>query len=169
MFKCSSEGNTFSKCHPSGRDGRRSCLCVHSAVVWPTVWLVTFAVGTANALEVDVTQNTQRLMPYQVFELTFQHDGEYRDPTWDVSIDVTFHSPSGREVYRRRVLLRIQQAANADRDPDRRAAVRRRRTWPCEPADLWKARYAPSENGTMEVRIRLHQPGRPNSWRQRYI
>jgi len=49
-------------------------------------------------LEVNVTQNTQRLMPYQVFELTFQHLGEYRNPTWDVTINVEFTSPSGKKV-----------------------------------------------------------------------
>ena len=34
-------------------------------------------------------------MPYQVFELTFQHEGAYHDPTWDVDIEVRFTSPAG--------------------------------------------------------------------------
>ena len=44
-----------------------------------------------------VTQNTNMLTSYQVFELTFQHDGKYEDPTFNVTIKVTFQSPSGRE------------------------------------------------------------------------
>ena len=55
-----------------------------------------FVAAPAYGLEVTVSQNTKRLMPYQVFELTFQHSGEYRDPTWDVSIDMVFVAPSGK-------------------------------------------------------------------------
>ena len=54
-------------------------------------------IGSAPApLAVEVTQNTKRLMPYQVFELTFQHKGKYDDPTWDVGIEVTFTSPDAK-------------------------------------------------------------------------
>ena len=52
----------------------------------------------AAGLEVKVTQNTTRLMPYQVFEITFQHQGKYHSPTWDVTIDVTFSSPTGTKA-----------------------------------------------------------------------
>lgn len=53
-------------------------------------WLLPLPSATAAALEVHVSQNAQRLMPYQVFELSFQHEGKYAQPTWDVTIDVTF-------------------------------------------------------------------------------
>lgn len=56
------------------------------------------AAPPAAGLEVKVSQNTTRLMPYQVFELTFQYDGKYHSPTWDVTIDVTFTSPSGKKA-----------------------------------------------------------------------
>ena len=101
------------------------------------------------ALAVKVTQNTQRLMPYQVFELTFQHDGRYEHPTWDVTIDVTFTSPAGKRIK----VGGFFYGSSKPQKPvvrERRDGRGRRRTtaeWPCEPADLWKARYAPSELG----------------------
>ena len=49
----------------------------------------------AQALPVTVTENSDTIPPYEVLELTFQHDGEYADPFFDVVIEVTFTSPSG--------------------------------------------------------------------------
>jgi len=49
----------------------------------------------AQALSVAVTENSDTIPPYEVFELTFQHEGEYADPFFDVVIDATFTSPSG--------------------------------------------------------------------------
>ncbi len=101
------------------------------------------------ALTVTVTQNTDRLMPYQVFELTFQHQGASGDPPWDVEIDVTFTAPGGRR-YR---VGGFFYGSSKEQKPIIRQTVdnrgRRRTTaaWPCDPADLWKARYAPSELG----------------------
>ncbi len=46
--------------------------------------VVAWAVA-ATGLEVKLSLNTNRLMPYQLFELTFQHPHDYRDPTWDVA------------------------------------------------------------------------------------
>jgi len=45
------------------------------------------------------TQNTNALPQYEVFELTFQHDGRYANPFFDVAIDVTFTSPTGRRTH----------------------------------------------------------------------
>ena len=63
------------------------------------LWMTAAGLSTAAAadLEVDVSGNTRRLMPYQVFELTFQHGGNYDHPTWDVTIDVVLTSPSGKK------------------------------------------------------------------------
>ena len=119
-------------------------------------WLVAtaapccaMATTAASALEVKTTQNTERLMPYQVLELTFQHEGKYHRPNWDVSIDVAFRSPSGKEVSvggffygsskPQKPILRESKDAKGNKRTDA--------TWPCDPADLWKARYAPSEVG----------------------
>jgi len=97
-------------------------------------------------LEVAAAANTERLVPYQVFELTFQHGAAYPDPTWDVTIEVTFASPTGKicEVggffygSSKPQAPEIRKGENPWQD----TAV-----WPCDPADLWKARYAPSEAG----------------------
>jgi len=118
---------------------RRAVQAVAILLVLPTAL-------AADAIQVETTPNTDRLMPYQVFELTFQHSGSYRDPTWDVSIDVRFTSPSGKEhtvggfFYgsSRRQTPVIRETG------DRRGSIA---IWPCEPADLWKARYAPDELG----------------------
>ena len=109
------------------------------------------AVGTLHAadLEVHAARNTQRLMPYQVFELTFQHRGKYADPTWDVVIDVTFVSPGGKKVEVGGFFYGSSkpQKPNVRTWTDGRGQKRSSAEWPCEPADLWKARYAPSELG----------------------
>lgn len=101
------------------------------------------------ALEVKVTQNTERLMPYQVFELTFQHEGEYANPTWDVTIDVTFTSPDGKKIPVGGFFYGSSkpQVPIVRESTDARGRKRTTATWPCDPADLWKARYAPSEPG----------------------
>jgi len=103
----------------------------------------------ALALEVKLTQNTLRLMPYQIFELTFQHDGQYQDPNWDVSIDVTFVSPGGQSI----AVGGFFYGSSRPQQPvirkwnDAQGRAHSEATWPCSPADLWKARYAPSQLG----------------------
>jgi len=60
-------------------------------------WLLSaVAAVPSGAVEVAVRQNTDKLMPYQVFELDFRHENNYQDPTWDVSIGVRFTSPGGK-------------------------------------------------------------------------
>ncbi|MHB1034280.1 MAG: hypothetical protein ACYC35_04795 [Pirellulales bacterium] len=51
------------------------------------VLLATGTPAAAAALEALVTQNTRKLMPYQVFELTSEHAARYESPLWDVTID----------------------------------------------------------------------------------
>ena len=112
---------------------------------------VAVLAGPAGAagLDVKATQNTRQLMPYQVFELTFQHAGKYADPAWDVTIDVTFTSPAGKAVKVGGFFYgssRPQKPA-VHQSTDGRGNRRTSAEWPCDPADLWKARYAPSELG----------------------
>jgi len=111
------------------------------------VWVLGAALPVA-AIEVKATQNTDRLMPYQVFELTFQHAGAYACPLWDVTIDVTFTSPGGSKVR----VGGFFYGSSKPQTPVIRNVTRRGREvavadWLCDPADLWKARYAPSELG----------------------
>ncbi|MHC4398196.1 MAG: DUF5060 domain-containing protein [Planctomycetota bacterium] len=119
------------------------------------VWLaIAQPVHAASVLEVKVTQNTRLLTPYHVFELTFQHEGEVANPTWDVTIDVTFTSPAGKEI----TVGGFFFGSSRPRPPivkewtDDRGGKRTSATWPCDPADLWKARYAPSELGQWTYR-----------------
>ncbi len=104
-----------------------------------------------DEVQVKAAQNTGKLMPYQVFEVTFQHDGKYRDPTWDVTIDVDFTSPAGKQC---RVggffygSSKPQKPIVKDAGPKGGGIA----LWPCDPADLWKARYAPNELGRWKYR-----------------
>jgi len=104
----------------------------------------------APDLDVRVSQNARRLASYQVFELTFQHDGRYANPTWDVTINVRFTSPTGHayEVGGFFFGSSKRQKPVIRNWTDHRGQKRSSATWPCDPADLWKARYAPSEIGT---------------------
>jgi len=106
------------------------------------------AAESSAVLDFKVTRNTACLMPYGIFELTFQHDGKYADPTWDVTIEVEFRSPSGKAA---RVggffygsSTPQEPILEKSRDGGGRSSKAR---WPCDPADLWKARYAPGEVG----------------------
>jgi hypothetical protein len=128
---------------------------MQSARLWTSVGLILglaallAAAQPGAGLDVKVTQNTQRLMPYQACELTFQHDGKYHDPTWEVSIDVTFTSPAGRKI----AVGGFFYGSSKPQKPvvrewkDARGRRGSSAEWPCDPADLWKARYAPSELG----------------------
>lgn len=113
------------------------------------LWAVLSAAAGAADLDVKVTANTPRLMPYQVFELTFQHDGKYKHPTWDVTIDVTFKSPGGTKMKVGGFFYGSSrpQKPKVRQSTDSRGRRRTSADWPCDPADLWKARYAPSELG----------------------
>jgi len=108
----------------------------------------------ASALDVKVSQTTDKLMPYQVFELTFRHEGKYENPTWDVAIGVQFTSPSGKKY----IVGGFFYGSSKPQKPiirkhkDSRGRIVETAIWPCEPADLWKARYAPSELGEWKYR-----------------
>jgi len=101
----------------------------------------------ANALEIQVTRNTDKLVPYQVFELTFQHDGKYASPTWDVTIAVTFTSPTGKKAKVGGFFYGSSKPQKVTIEPNAGVRGTPPAVWSCDPADLWKARYAPSETG----------------------
>jgi hypothetical protein len=104
-------------------------------------------VAAARGLDVTAKPNTAKLMPYQVFELTFQHAGRYADPTWDVTIDVTFTAPGGRTATVGGFFYgssQPQKPVIKQAGDGHRPAIA---NWPCAPADLWKARFAPRELG----------------------
>lgn len=121
-------------------------------------WVLVSALACAGAgLDVRATPNSAGLMPYQVFELTFQHPNRYRDPTWDVTIDVDFVSPAGK----RSSVGGFFYGSSKPQTPivqQRGGHEQVSAVWPCEPADLWKARFAPSELGTWKYRYLFRNP-----------
>ncbi|HOD81067.1 MAG TPA: DUF5060 domain-containing protein [Phycisphaerae bacterium] len=123
--------------------------------------VAVLAVGSFSAAaEVKLTQNTSHLMPYQVFELTFQYDynaargaksgqSHGNDPNWDVVIDVIFTSPGGKKVKVGGFFYGSSrpQKPVIHASKDEKGRTRTHAAWPCDVPDLWKARYAPSETG----------------------
>jgi hypothetical protein len=108
-------------------------------------------------VKVAVTQNAERLMPCQVFEITFRHEGVYRDPTWDVDIEVVFTAPGGATS----TVGGFFYGSSKPQKPIITDAAERGQTqarWPCEPADLWKARFAPREVGPWTYRYAFRTP-----------
>ena len=97
-----------------------------------------------RALKVTHTQNTTALPAYEVFEITFQHDETYGNPFLDVRIDVTFTSPTGKQMkvggfhYGSLEKPEIRVTPQGDR---------RRVDYIFSKANIWKARFAPSELG----------------------
>jgi len=108
--------------------------------------LLAVTAAPSVAIEVETRQNTDKLMPYQVFELDFRHENDYRDPTWDVSIDVRFTSPGGKRTTVGGFFYGSTEPQKPIVKPDggRGGSIA---IWPCRPANLWKARFAPGELG----------------------
>ncbi len=104
------------------------------------------AAGPAQALTVEHSQNTGTVPAYEVFEITFRHEGEYGSPFFDVTIEVTFTSPTGKAIkvggfhYGSLDPPKIEVTRPADGG---RTQVR----YIFEKADVWKARFAPAELG----------------------
>jgi hypothetical protein len=78
------------------------------------------------ALEVKHSQNSPVIPRYEVFEITFQHEGQYENPFFDVTLDVTLTSPSSKQV----------GVGGFHYKPG-----------------LWKARFAPGELGRWTYRF----------------
>ena len=141
----------------------RALLQTTAAIAVLAVGPIAPAAESARAkdrLEVNVTQNAKTLIPYQVFELTFQHSGKYHHPTWDVTIDVAFTSPGGKKIEVGGFFYGSSKPQKPILSESRtgHAGTRVTATWPCDPADLWKARYAASEPGRWTFEYVLRNP-----------
>ena len=124
--------------------------------------LTLAAAQSAAGLEVRVTQNTRQMMPYQVFELTFQHDGQYHNPDLGRDHRRDVHLAEREEARGRRILLRLQQAAEAGRprvEGCQRAATDRRHL-ALRPGRPVEGPLCPERAGRVEVRLRLPQQPR---------
>lgn len=118
------------------------------------LWLVCAALpagglsAAQQSFSVKCTQNTNLIQAFEVFELTFQHEGQYANPFFDVNIDVVFTSPAGKTYtvggfhYGSLEKPRIEAAASPD------GKGRKRITYHYARSDTWKARFAPDEEGT---------------------
>jgi len=97
------------------------------------------------ALEVAHAQNTDALTPYDVFEITFTHENNYADPFFDVTIDVTFTSPGGKEIAIGGFFYGSLNPPKIISKPEVKG--HERRTYSYDKQNIWKARFAPSELG----------------------
>ena len=99
------------------------------------------------ALAVRQSLNSTTIPPYEVLELTLQNEQAYANPFLDVAIAVTFTSPKGKTV-----TVGGFHYGCADK-PEIRVGSRgpggnaRDVQYVFPRADLWKARFAPSELG----------------------
>ena len=100
----------------------------------------------APPLAVACTQKTPMVPLYDAFELTFQHDQPYQSPFLDVTIVVTFVSPTGKETkvggfhYGSLKRPEIKLTRAEGHGPNRVEYLFDR-------ANIWKARFAPGELG----------------------
>jgi hypothetical protein len=97
------------------------------------------------AFRVTVSQDTQELAPFDVFELTFEHANDYANAFQDVTIDVIFQSPSGKRIA-------VGGFHHGSLEPPRiklpPVMGRGRPVYESADQSVWKARFAPSELGT---------------------
>jgi len=73
----------------------RSRRLFGGAVCLSIAALLSAAAAGQAPLTVTHRQNSRAIPRYEVFEITFHHDGQYASPFFDVGIDVTFTAPSG--------------------------------------------------------------------------
>jgi hypothetical protein len=109
------------------------------------VMIVAYARPGESALEVTRTQNTKTVPINEVFEITFQHEQEYENPFFDVTIQVTLHSPSGKAIEIGGFHYGSSKPPKIHTSEDQRG--RRHNRYEFEKQDIWKARFAPQELG----------------------
>jgi len=101
------------------------------------------------ALDVRHTQNVKVIPRWEVFEITFRHDGVYHNPFFDVTVDVVFTSPGGRKVavggFHYGCLEKPKIIRTEVPGAHGQKAVRAEYQFP--KADTWKARFVADEVG----------------------
>ncbi len=121
---------------------------IHAMLSWAGMVLALNL--TAATLEVYESVNSRVVPPYEVFEITFQHDRPYANRFFDVIIDVTFTAPSGRQTqvggfhYGSSAGVEITTRQSPAGPPH---GTRREVEYRFKKPDLWKARFAPAEVG----------------------
>lgn len=126
---------------------------VHALALFCCVAMGCVVQAQERRLEVTCTLNTSRLTPYDVLELSFQHENNYANPFFDVTLEVTFISPRGREVRiggfhygstsGPRIVGHVVPGPHGER---------RQYEYVYDRHNLWKARFAPTELGRWRFR-----------------
>lgn len=121
-----------------------------SSSVLRCVFLTLLLASTIQASEdipfrITASQNTHELTPFDVFELTFEHPNHYANPFHEVTVDVTFQSPSGKQVPIGGFHYGSLQPPTIKVPP---VTGRGRPVYEFADQSVWKARFAPSEIGT---------------------
>jgi Domain of unknown function (DUF5060)/Bacterial TSP3 repeat len=102
----------------------------------------------AGTLNVRYSQNAAVVPNYEVFEITFKHEGRYDDPFADVAIDVVFTSPSKKQIHVGGFHYGSSSPPTIERTQVPTARGQRQQvSYHFDNQDLWKARFAPSELG----------------------
>ena len=99
-------------------------------------------------LDVEYAQNTRTVPRYEVFEITFKHENDYVDHFSDVTIDITFTSPSMKRVRIGGFHYGSSSGATIRKDKIRTERGHRQQVvYRFDKQDLWKARFAPCQIG----------------------
>ena len=98
----------------------------------------------SSQLEVAHEQNTDTIPAYEVLEITFEHENEYADPFVDVTIDVVFTSPSGKQI---KIGGFHYGSATGPKINIHKTGERRQIAYQFDKQNIWKARFAPGELG----------------------
>jgi len=106
-------------------------------------------------VRVSHTQNTAALTPFDVLEITFEHPHHCANPFHDVTIDVTFQSPSGKRIQVGGFHYGSLQPPTIRLPP---ATGKRRPVYEFADQSIWKARFAPSELGTWHYSYTFTNP-----------
>jgi hypothetical protein len=110
--------------------------------------LVMYGQELPKTLSVRQVQNTNVIPIYEIFEITFQHDREYEDPFFDVTIDVVFTSPTGKHYAIGGFHYGSSQGVKIEKHVTKtQRGERKHFTYHFDRRDLWKARFAPVQVG----------------------
>ncbi|MBI3911480.1 MAG: DUF5060 domain-containing protein [Armatimonadetes bacterium] len=143
-----SDHGLFSALYVAGSHARfRQAACLLVALMAAGCLPAHPGQAAGAPLAVRHWQNTSAVPPYEVFEITFQHDETYENPFFDVTIDVTFTSPTGEQVKiggfhygsLNKPQIRVREG------PGGRG--RRQVEYVFDKANIWKARFTPAEIG----------------------
>jgi len=100
------------------------------------------------SLKVKHSQNTRTVPAFEVFEITFEHDRDYENPFFDVTIDVVFTSPSNKKVQVGGFHYGSSSPPKISVKKTRTARGERQQvSYLFDMQNLWKARFAPSQVG----------------------